>query len=217
MFASWSVRSAFEIAALRASLPALISRQEIDAEFVQLAGALMQRQWFKIIDTAPPASYVRSWDLSYTTKTTSDYTVGAKVALLDDGTLVVAHVVRGRWEWPEAVRMVSQTAQADGGAVRQGIETVGAQVGFLQTLQREPILANIALSAVEVHKDKLTRALPLIARAEQGKVALVRGDWNQAFLDEACSFPSGAHDDAVDAVTGALQMLATSDYFVAVV
>jgi phage terminase large subunit-like protein len=42
---------------------------------------------------------VRSWDLAFTTKTSSDFTVGAKVGITQDGLLVVVHVVRGRWEW----------------------------------------------------------------------------------------------------------------------
>ena len=45
---------------------------------------------------------------------------------------------------------------------------------------------------------------------EAGKVALVRGPWVSAFLDEVAMFDgSGAtHDDQVDAVSGALPLLA---------
>jgi hypothetical protein len=60
-----------------------------------------------------------------------------------------------------------------------------------------------------VHKDKLTRTLPLLARAEQGKVVLVRGNWVQPFLDEICAFPEGQHDDMVDAAASALTMLSS--------
>jgi predicted phage terminase large subunit-like protein len=53
----------------------------------------------------------------------------------------------------------------------------------------------------------LARAQPWIAKAEQGKVALVRGAWTGDFLAEVEAFPQGAHDDQVDALSGACQLL----------
>ncbi len=78
----------------------------------------------------------------------------------------------------------------------------------IQELRREPTLAGIVLRGVKVDKDKMTRALPWAARAEGGKVALVRGPWIPAFLDEVSMFPEGAHDDQVDTVSGALPLVA---------
>src|ERR1019366_7187324 len=145
-------------------------RQEIDAEFVQIAGALFKRENIKVLENVPlNVKWVRSWDLAWTEKTTSDFTAGAKVGMTPDGTVVVADMVHGRMEWPEAVRCIARTAQQDGKVVRQGIECVGAQAGALQTLLRDPMLVGYQLSPIEVHKDKLTRALPLVARSEQGK------------------------------------------------
>lgn len=197
-----------EIEAARLDLPELTFRQEYLAEFVQLAGAMFRREWFEIIEEAPEdARYVRYWDLAASTKTTADYTVGGKVGLRDDR-LVVADVVRGRLEWPDAIRTIGSTAKADGIAVTQGIEDVGVQKGMYQLLMREPELVGLKFVPVPVNRDKIVRCGPWLARAEQGKVALVRGNWNAAFLDEVCAFPETKHDDQVDAVSGAVQMLA---------
>jgi len=196
-----------EIQELRSSLPALVARQEIDAEFVQLAGALFKRQNIQVIDTEPQISWCRSWDLAFTEKTTSDYTSGAKMGVTADGTIVIADVVSGQMEWPDAVRCIANTAKLDGINVRQGIECVAAQVGVLQTLLRDPLLLSYTFTPIEVHRDKLTRALPLVARSEQGKLAIVRGSWNQKFLDELCAFPEGIHDDQVDACSGGMTLL----------
>src|SRR6266478_6203896 len=197
-----------EIQELRASLPALVARQEIDAEFVQLAGALFKRQNIHVIDTEPiGVSWVRSWDLAFTEKTTSDWTCGAKMGMTTDGTVVIADIVAGQMEWPDAVRCISNTAKLDGTPVRQGIECVSAQVGVLQTLLRDPLLLAHTFTPIEVHRDKLTRTLPLVARSEQGKLAIVRGNWNQSFLDELCAFPEGLHDDQVDACSGGMTLL----------
>ena len=204
-----------EIEDAKAQLPALVFRQEYGAEFVQLAGALFQREWFNVIRKAPEKlRYVRFWDLAASTKTTADYTVGAKVGLTKKGLLVIADVVRGRWEWPEAVKIIGDTALSDGKGVVQGIEAVGVQTGMYQLLVREPKLAGIAFKPVKVLKDKLTRAMPWLARAEQQLVALVQGEWNAAFLDEVCGFPEVDHDDQVDAISGAVDLIeGPRDYY----
>jgi len=203
-----------EIEAARKLLPSLIFRQEYEAEFVQLAGALFQREWFHTIEKAPEnIRYVRFWDLAASTKTSADYTVGAKVGLTSKGLLVVADVARGRWEWPDAVKVIGETARMDGSAVQQGIEAAGVQRGMYQTLTREPKLVGIPFRQVEVTTDKLTRAMPWLARAEQNMMAFVRGPWNAAWLDEVCAFPETEHDDQVDAVSGAVQMLGQAPAF----
>jgi len=197
-----------EIAELRKSLPSLVARQEIDAEFVQLAGALFKRQNVRVLEAEPfGVHWVRSWDLAFTEKTTSDYTAGATMGMTEDGTVVIADMISGQMEWPDAVRAIADTARLDGTQVRQGIECVSAQVGVLQTLLRDPLLLAYTFIPIEVHRDKLTRALPLVARSEQGKLAIVRGAWNQKFLDELCAFPEGQNDDMVDACSGGMTLL----------
>jgi predicted phage terminase large subunit-like protein len=212
-FASWENPhlDPAEVEAMRAQMPALVFRQEIEAEFVQLEGAMFRREMFRIVDaTDAPATdaEVRFWDLAASAKTTADYTVGARVGRTSDNYLVIRDVVRGRWEWPEAARIIAETARADGPAVAQGIEAVGTQRGMAQILRRDPSLLAIAVSPVEVAGDKVQRALAWLGRAEAGNVYLVHGGWNAVFLDEACAFPESEHDDQVDAVSGAVQMLA---------
>lgn len=195
-------------------MPALVKRQEMDAEFVQLAGALFKRENVRLLESEPAGvRWVRSWDLAWTEKSTSDFTCGAKVGMTADGTVVVSDMVHGRMEWPDAVRCISVTARMDGQEVRQGVECVGAQAGALQTLMRDPMLISYSLQPITVTKDKLTRALPLVARSEQGKLAIVRGTWNQKFLDELGAFPESKHDDMVDAVTGAWTLLEAPSAF----
>jgi predicted phage terminase large subunit-like protein len=197
-----------EIAVMRASLPELVARQEIDAEFVQLAGALFKRQNINVLEAEPVGiKWVRSWDLAFTEKTTSDWTAGAKMGMDANGTIIIADMVSGQMEWPDAVRTIANTARLDGKTIKQGIECVSAQVGVLQTLLRDPLLVPYTFSPIEVHRDKITRALPLIARSEQGKFAIVRGHWNQKFIDELCAFPEGMNDDQVDACSGGMTLL----------
>lgn len=182
---------------------------------VPAAGALFKRDWLTAAlvgaDTVPPdLHWARYWDLAASTKTTADYTASARVAIdWRTGILYVRDVIRGRWEWPDVRALIVQTALAERGTV-VGVEEALHGLAAVQELRRERALAGVALVGVRVDTDKLSRALPWAARAEAGKVALVRGPWVDDFLGEACAFPYGAHDDQVDAVSGAVQLVARS-------
>ena len=69
-------------------------------------------------------------------------------------------------------------------------------------------LAGRAVKVLPVTGDKETRARPCAVQAEAGNIYLVEGEWNAAFLDEVCTFPMGAHDDQVDALSDAFNELA---------
>ena len=55
---------------------------------------------------------------------------------------------------------------------------------------------------------KATRAAPVAAQVDAGKLVLVAALWNRAFLDELRDFPQGRKDDQVDALSRAFNMLA---------
>ena len=201
-----------EIEAAQRELPALVFRQEYLAEFVQLAGALFRREYFDIVETMPSALIIaRHWDLAASTKTLADYSVGAKVGMSLDGDIYVIDVQRGRWEWPALIRVIGETALTDDQQVSQTVETAGVQRGMLDLLMAEPRLAAIPFRGITPIADKITRANPVLARAEQHKVHLLRASWNAAFLDEFCAFPEADHDDQVDAVSGAFQAISMSN------
>ena len=106
------------------------------------------------------------------------------------------------------IKIIGATALADGAEVEQTVETTGTQRGMLQLLQAEPLLMGLTFRGQEAEKDKITRCNPWLARAEQKRVKLVRGAWNNDWLDEVCGFPESEHDDLVDATSGAFQAVA---------
>ncbi len=147
--------------------------------------------------------------LAASTKTTADYTACVAVAMAADGTVYLRDMIRGRWEWPDQERILVQTMLSES-ATDHGIEKALHGIAALQTLARKPDLAHVTIRGIDVDRDKLSRALPLSARAEQGKVALVAGDWNMAFINELCMFSGDGttHDDQVDTAAGGLAMIA---------
>jgi predicted phage terminase large subunit-like protein len=198
-----------EVDAMRAELPGYIFEQEVLARFVALDGALFKREWFKVIERAPDGLFwARYWDLAASTKTSADYTCSAAVAYGEDGTLFIRDMVRGRWEWPDARRVIAQTMQAEPN-VLHAVEEAMHGLAAIQEFRRDPDLRGVALRGIRVDKDKLTRALPWAARAEGGKVALVRGNWVNAFLDEVCMFDGTGetHDDQVDTISGGAELV----------
>jgi predicted phage terminase large subunit-like protein len=56
----------------------------------------------------------------------------------------------------------------------------------------------------------VTRASPVAGQVDAGNLAVVRAEWNAAFLEELRDFPQGRKDDQVDALSRAFAMLTTA-------
>lgn len=198
-----------------ATIRATLGTQQWEALYQQRpappGGALFKREWFTVVDAAPEGlRWGRYWDLAASTKTSADYTASAAVALDEnDGTLYIRDMIRDRWEWPDARKIIIQTMLVEPGVIH-AIEEAMHGLAAVQDLRRVREIAHIALRGVSVDKDKLTRALPWSIRAEARKVKLVRGAWISAFLDEVCVFTGhgDAHDDQVDTVSGGVGLMA---------
>ena len=184
--------------------------QELEGHFVELEGTIFKREWFDIVNEVPDGvEWVRFWDLAVSVRQSADFTAAARVGE-KDGHLYIADMIRDRWEWPDARRLIIETSQMDGLGVELGVEKVAFQLAAIQELEREKALIAHSIWAVAPDKDKLARAMPWASRAQAGRVHLVNGPWVPDFLNEVCDFPQGSHDDQVDAVSGAVQLLEQS-------
>lgn len=99
-------------------------------------------------------------------------------------------------------------AQTNGNCFQIGIEGVsGFHIGFSEV--RDTLRGQVRVRKKNPPKNigKLQRALPWMNWIDDGKVYLVRGAWNKDFTDQLLSFPDGDHDDMVDAVSIAREML----------
>ncbi len=181
---------------------------------IPIEGGMFKHEWFtKIIDKRPDGlKWCRGYDLAVSTKTSADYTASFRCAVDDEGNLYIADGFRKRIEFPEQRRFAIErmTEERD---TRHGIELALHGQALIQELRREVRVRGAAFQGVKVDGDKYTRASAWSSRAEEGKVYLVKGAWINDFLDEVCRFTGKGdkHDDQVDAVSIAVQMLGQSD------
>jgi len=170
-------------------------------------GTLFRREWFRVLPTAPPGRSVRFWDCASKAGPRNSYTAGALLGQGADGQWHLRHMLRGRWTYPDAKRVILETAAADGREVPIGIEDTANGTAILQDLLRDPEGAKYRLVPVRPRGDKATRAGAWASQAQGGNFHLTAGAWVEGFLDEATAFPHGAHSDQVDAVSGAFELL----------
>ena len=176
-------------------------------------GTTFDRAWFTdIVDSAPvDCRQVRYWDMAATKPKPGrdpDYTVGAKVGRTRQGMYYIIDLVRLRDRPAVTESIITQTAQMDGTGVEIFMEQEPGSSGVtvIDSFTRGS-LSGFAFQGDRVTGSKTIRSKPFSTQARAGNVKLVRGPWINAFLDEIMLFPNGAHDDQVDAVSGAFQQL----------
>jgi predicted phage terminase large subunit-like protein len=174
-------------------------------------GDYFKRGWFVIVGAVPVGcNYVRYWDLAGGISAQADYTAGVLMARSSEGYFYVVDVRRGHWAASERNATIKQTAVLD----RQRYGGVDIYIEQAPGLSKEPTedlvrqLAGFSVTADKVARDKVSRAEPFQAQAQAGNVKIVAGDWNGAYLDELCAFPTGTHDDQVDGSSGAFNQIA---------
>jgi predicted phage terminase large subunit-like protein len=201
-------------ATVRRQYTAAHAAQELEGQFIDAFGALFQRDWFTVVDHSPQlVSRVRAWDLAATPKDEAkshdpDWTAGVLVGKDSDGTYYVLDVRRLRGTPQQVQSLVRRTAEGDGRKVAIWMEQEPGSAGVAVIDYYRRLLAGFRFQGERSTGSKTDRALPLAAQAEGGKVKLLRGAWNNDFLDELEMFPFGTHDDIADATNLAFQQLA---------
>ena len=185
--------------------------QEYLARFDSEGRGIFQREWLcQFVAVAPRCKrYVRYWDKSASEN--GDYSVGVLMGLGEDACLYVIDVVRGQWSPHARNQIIHQTAELD-------VQTYGKGVELW--IEKEPGGTSKEVTAIHARMwaefsprfdppvtAKATRWRPFAAQCEAGLVKLVRGRWNQPFVDELVSVgPDDReydHDDQADAAAGA--------------
>lgn len=170
-------------------------------------GGMFRREWFEIVPSAPlEGETVRCWDCG-ATQDGGDPTAGVKLHRTPRGDYYILDVVTGRWDSGRRDKIIRQTAEADGLSVKQRREQEPGSAGKDAGLAFVRLLEGYSASYVPATGDKAVRADPFASQCQAKRVKLVRGPWNDHLLNELTAFPTGAHDDQVDACSMAFAML----------
>jgi predicted phage terminase large subunit-like protein len=172
-------------------------------------GAMFKPGRMPVFDAIPPGARVleeaRGWDLA-SSAGRGDWTVGLKLARLWGGArfedmYVITDVQRIRGTPDEVRHLVCTVAGADGHMVKQWFPEDPGQAGKDQVQSYAQMLSGYRVEAVRQTGPKETRADTAASQANIGQIGMLRAAWNAALIDELGAFPSGVHDDIVDALS----------------
>jgi predicted phage terminase large subunit-like protein len=179
------------------------------------AGDVLSKADFEIVDAAPISSYmVRCWDRAATepspTNRNPNWTAGVQMSRTGD--IFYIHDVRRFRKKPNVVKArIKNTATQDGRKCIIVLYIDPGQAGVVEYYDYLALLIGWAVQSLRETKKKYDKWLPFIAQAQAGNVKLVRGDWNEPFLNEMEGISENEDDydddDQMDGAYGAFEYL----------
>lgn len=177
-------------------------------------GGVFETAKITIVDALPAEAMqlgrVRRWDLAATVAEAGkdpDWTAGVRMYKDNYGRFYIDDVTRFQQGPAEVEQVIKAVASQDGMSTRLILPEDPGQAGKSQVRYFASRFAPHPIEMVRETGEKTDRARSLMAQVSVGNLYLVRGKWNQAFLEELAEFPNGAHDDQVDAAVGAFVAL----------
>lgn len=177
----------------RANFSAQYQQQPISAE-----GTLVKAHWFaRSVPAQPWEGCVQSWDTAI--KAGDGHDASACATFVErDGVHYLVDMLVAKLEYPALKRAMQAHAQRFRPEAIL-VEDKASGQSLLQDLRGEATMKLIARQPVG---DKLTRLIRVTPLMEAGCVALPPdAPWLMALEQELYSFPHGAHDDQVDAIS----------------
>lgn len=172
-------------------------------------GGIFLTDKFTIVDAIPAGviiKRIRAWDFA-ATKDGGDYTAGVLMGEGSDDRFYILDVVRGQYSALDVETVLKATASRDGYKVEIRLPQDPGAAGKSQAQRQVGLLKGYTAKSERVTGDKVTRAAAFAAQVEAGNVVLLRGSWNDEFINELGDFPLGKNDDQVDAASDAFNNL----------
>ena len=193
-------------------------RQLLDGDWMvrALPGLLFRRAWCRLLDIAPQdvLQRVRFWDRAATEEgkgNDPDWTVGVRMSKPRSGGWCIEDVVRLRATPKVVEETIKRTAEMDAKIDRScevRLSQDPGSAGKFEAAYYTEALAKFIVRCIPETGDKVSRFQPFSAQAEAGNVTIVRGPWNEPYIQSLEAFPSkGVHDDDADATSGAFVAL----------
>tara|TARA_B100000424_G_scaffold270871_1_gene271462 strand:- start:3983 stop:5602 length:1620 start_codon:yes stop_codon:yes gene_type:complete len=174
-------------------------------------GNLIRTDWWRSYpDDLKPESFttlVIAADTAFKKSESADYSVFVVAGMDKTGDIYIVDIVRGKYDFPELKQRMIQLNNAWRGRGLRAIyiEDKASGQSLIQELKRE---SGVSVIPYKVVTDKVARVNAILPLIEGGRVFLPESSvWLDDFADECVSFPNGNHDDQVDAMTIAVDVL----------
>lgn len=174
-------------------------------------GNILKSEWWRYFpEDLNPTNFqtvIIAADTAFKKTETADYSVAIVAGLTTEGDIYIVDVHRGRWDYPELrQKLININATWRGRGLRAlYIEDKASGQSIIQDLRRE---SGIAVVPYKVVNDKVSRINGITPLIQGGRVHLPeKATWLDEFVEECVSFPSGKHDDQVDALSMAVDVL----------
>jgi predicted phage terminase large subunit-like protein len=203
----WSLE---ELEALRNELPNSKWQAQYQQNPVGNESAIVKRDWWKIWeqDRPPSCEYIlQTWDTAFEKNNRADYSAGTTWGIFKNdedygnSNIILLNTYKKRVEYPDLKRDVLaeyNMYEPDGVLIEK--KASGA-----------PLIYDLRAMGIPVQEftpgkgqDKVARLNAVSDIIASGKVWVPNTRWAEELVDEIAEFPSGEHDDLVDATTLAL-------------
>lgn len=202
----------------RFPLEDLKRRQRLDQrEFASLyqqspyiaGGNLIKASWWRTYDPdqVKPTTVIVSADTAFKKTEQSDYSVLLVLGMDSGGDIYVLDLIRDKYDFPELKRKAIAINTLWRGRGLRGfyVEDKASGQSLIQELKTA---SGLSVIPYKVSTDKVSRLNAVTPMIEGGRVFLPsRAHWLDDFMNECQSFPSGKHDDQVDALSMGLDVL----------
>lgn len=172
------------------------------------SGSYFRRDWFTVVEAPPKIEEIVQriwvWDKAGSLSGTGDFAAGGVLTLTKDDVVVVEKAPRRQCTPHERDEMMRSEMVADRETGRPAHVVWHQQdpgsAGLDSAMATNRMLGELGFAGryETVTGDKEVRAGPWSSALQGGQVRLVRGAWNEPFIEEHIAFPKGRYDDQVD-------------------
>jgi len=168
-----------------------------------IGGGILKKDWFKFVDACPnDIPYHLFIDTAQTTDVKNNDPTTILIAGTKENQVFIKDCIEVWLEFPDLLRLIQKVADAKG---KVYIEPKSNGKDVVASLKRETLLNVLELPAPKDSKVSRTTAITPIL--EPGRVKLVRGNWNDGFLEQVSTFPMAKHDGIVDTLVYTVNQL----------
>lgn len=203
----WSL---LELERLRTELPNGKWMAQYQQQPTSDSSAIIKREWWKIWEheSPPPCDYIlQTWDTAFEKNNRADYSACTTWGIWyndeDNGqaNIILLNSFKERMEWVELKKTAFQHYK----------EWEPDSILIEKKATGAPLIYEFRAMGIPAQEftpgkgqDKISRLNAVSDLIASGKVWVPQTRWAEELVDEVASFPSGEHDDLVDATTLAL-------------